>query len=506
MIFSQKRAWMLVIAVVIAAVFLPVLTAPYGLTDDYLYLAHADDLGLPSPPHAKDIVHAAAAEGRPFWALVEQPVLSAADTIDNLRFVRIITVAGIAALALLLYWSLVRAKVAQLPAALLALLVCAMPPFQLYAGWTVAFPAPWAALLAGGGSLLTAAAVAGPRRLQLDRLVGATVLLIVAALTYQPAAMFFWVFLAVALVGSIPDSALAVRLARAHALVAAVALALAYVGYKIGVWLVGSDAPGAERGALVHDIWGKATWFVRWPLYMTLNLFDMTLSVWAAVVVALVAAGGIALWLVRRTTRPLLYGGLAAILVPLTILPNLVVEETYDWLAYRPLIALSAIVALYFGLGALALWVTLREWLEGRVGNRAVTVSQGVATALAAAFVATSLVLANRNVDDLIAEPQRNELRVLRSQVAALPDPVRKVAFVLSGPGEVNPDFHDSDEFGMPSTAPWYTAEPLVLLLLREQGRLTAPPVVDELPWYAESTQKGSSVVNLNGLLQRRDG
>src|SRR5262245_13162277 len=180
---APKSAWILVIAVAIFVVFLPALTVPYGLTDDYLYLAHADDLGLPSPPHAKDIVHAAAAEGRPFWALVEQPVLSAADTIDNLRFVRIITVAGIVALALLLYWSLARAKVAGFPAALVALLVCTMPPFQLYAGWTVAFPAPWAALLAGCASLLTVASVDGPRRLRLDRVVGAVVLMIVALLT-----------------------------------------------------------------------------------------------------------------------------------------------------------------------------------------------------------------------------------------------------------------------------------------------------------------------------------
>ena len=45
---------------------------------------------------------------------------------------------------------------------------------------------------------------------------------------------------------------------------------------------------------------------------------------------------------------------------------------------------------------------------------------------------------------------------------------------------------------------------PLVLLLLREQGRLRAPfPLVYSLPWYTSSFPEDASVVNLNGLLLR---
>ena len=38
---------------------------PYGLTDDYLYLAQAEELGLPSPPYTKSVLHAAVAEAGP---------------------------------------------------------------------------------------------------------------------------------------------------------------------------------------------------------------------------------------------------------------------------------------------------------------------------------------------------------------------------------------------------------------------------------------------------------
>ena len=154
-------------------------------------LAIAEHLGLSSPPYAKSLAHYGAAEGRPIWGLVANAAFSAAGTIDNLRYVRIISVAGIMALALVLYWALVRSKLGRTPAALIALLVCTLPPFQLYASWTVMLHASWTALLAGCASLLAVAAVDAPRRLRPERLMGATLLLLVAVLTYQSAAMFF---------------------------------------------------------------------------------------------------------------------------------------------------------------------------------------------------------------------------------------------------------------------------------------------------------------------------
>ncbi len=313
--------------------------------------------------------------------------------------------------------------------------------------------------------------------------------------------MFFWVFLAVALVRTVADSEPASRLARMHFAVAAVAAALAFLGYEICIWLVGPDAPGAGRGTLTNDIAGKAEWFWRWALYGALNLFDVTWSDWLAALVATVAAGGILLWVLRRATRPWLYIALAAILVPLTVLPSLVAEETWEFQIARTQVALSSLIALYFGLGALALWLTFREWLEGRVSGRALLVSERVATGLAIAFVATAAVVASRNVDTLIAEPQLRELRLLRGQVAALPGPVQNVSFVLSGPNEMTPPSPLSDEFGYPSTSASYTAEPLVLLLLREQGRLAQPhPTVSVLPWTT-TMPPGAGVVNLSGLL-----
>jgi hypothetical protein len=501
-LLSDSRAASVGITLTIFGAFLPVLIIPYGMTDDYLYLAYAKHLALPSPPYGQSAIDLATAEGRPVRGLLQTAVLSVAGTIGNLRFVRILGVAGIVALALLLRLVLVRARVARLPAALIAVLVCTLPAFQVYGSWTLAFADPWAAFLAGCASLLAVASLDAPRHLKLDKLVAATVLLLIAILIYQPPAMFFWVFFAVALIGSVGDSDRALRLARAHFIVAALALPLAYITVRLGGALVGDRAAGAGRSALTNDVIGKVGWFMKFALYESLNLFDLTPSVWLAAFVAIVAAAGAVLWLLRQAKRPLLYAVLGVILIPLTYLPSLAVKESWRYPIYRSQVSLSALIALYFSLGALAILATLKERLEPRVSGRSLLAGERAALALAVAFVATGVVFAGKNVTTLIAQPQMKELRLLRSQVAAMPDHVQNVAVVLSGPDERHvPPL--SDEFGMPSTFVWYPAEPLVLLILREQGRLDPqPPFVDVLPWYASTTPQGASVVNLNGLLR----
>ena len=215
-------------------------------------------------------MHAAAAEGRPFWGTLVKPVFAAAGMIDNLRFVRIVTVAGIVALALLLYWALVRSNIGRLPAVLIAL-PCARCPL------------PALRCIVGDHFFLAVGRAAGRRRVAAGRRGrGCAASALRQALVgdgsadrglliYQPAAMFYWVFLAVALAGTVLDSERAWRLARVQFAVAAVALGLAYLGYRLCVWLVGTDAPLAGRGAFTTDVVGRAEWFAHFGLYGSLN-------------------------------------------------------------------------------------------------------------------------------------------------------------------------------------------------------------------------------------------
>src|SRR5206468_13116463 len=135
---------------------------------------------------------------------------------------------------------------------------------------------------------------------------------------YQPAAMFFWVFLAVALVGAARESARALRIVRTHAGVGVVGLGVAFVVGKIAGHTVHYTTPNQAHSALTHDVAGKARWFFAHPLYRSVSLFDLTSSPWLAALVGTVATTGIVLWLLRQRQRPLLYILTGLVLIPLS--------------------------------------------------------------------------------------------------------------------------------------------------------------------------------------------
>ena len=501
---SIAGATPVVTALAVFGLFLPVVTVPYAFSDDYSILWMAVS-GEPSAQFGKNILDAQAVGGRPFAGLLSTWFFSAAGTIDHLRIVRLFAVVTIVALALLLHWALVRSGIGRTPAALIAVLVCSMPAFQVYASWAVLFGAPLAALLAGGASVLAVAAIDAPRELVADRVMGATAMLLAALLIYQPPAMFFWVFLAVAIVGARHESERAFRITRMHFGVGAVALALAFLVTKLAVHYFGKTATAGPRATLAHDVAGKARWFFEQPLYRSLNLFDLTPSRWLAALVASIAAGGILLWLLRRSSQPLLYITVGMILIPLSYLPNLVVQDM--WPPFRTQVSISSLIALYTCLGALGMWLTLRDWLLPRVSGNALKAAERAALAISVAFVSASAFLAAKNVTTLIVEPQMTELRMLRSQVAALPAGVPRVAFVET-------DWHGGmtnlvvyDEFGLASSVRPWALEPAVDLVLREEGRLApnAPqPIVDVYGSDTTTFPKGEPVVDLRGLQRLR--
>ena len=442
-----SRTTVLIIAVTILGIFLPTLTITYAFTDDYPVLAITNGLG-PSAWFGKSIVNTTASGGRPFAGLLDQLVFSTAGTIENLRFVRFLGVLGILALALLLHWALVRARVARVPAALIVVLVCSMPAFQVYASWAVLFNVPYAALLAGSASLVAGSAVAVPRHLRIDRYVGSTAMLLGALLIYQPTAMFFWVFLAVALVGAASRAETTKSLIRTHFGIGAAAIGLAFVVQRLAIHVVGNTVPNKSRNELAHDLIGKVRWFVEKPLYKSLNLFDLTPSPWLAVAVATVAIVGILLLVRTRSATPLLHLGVAALLIPLSYLPNLAVKENFP--SYRSQGSLSALITIYFCLGVIGVWLSIRDRLPRPHARR-------IALGAATAFVAAVAFIAAKNVTTLFAEPQSTELRLIRSQVAALPAGVTRVGFVGTAYYRGLTKFVVIDEFGLPSTSQLWT-------------------------------------------------
>jgi hypothetical protein len=513
---TRYRLALLSVSLTLFGIFIPVVIVPYAFSDDYTDLWMAIS-GESTAQVGKSIIDGSAITGRPFSGILIQAFFSAAGTIDNLRFVRLFGVLAIVALAVLLHWALVRARIKPGIAALIALLVCTLPAFQVFASWAVLFSVPLAALIAGSASMLTVTAIDRTRKLRRNRLAGAVLLLFTALLIYQPGAMFFWVFFVVALAGAVESSERGLRLVQSHFAVGGIALALAYIEIKLTVILMGSATKGANRNHLTHDVSGKAHWFFHDPLYRSLNLFDLTPSRWFAALVAIIAGGGTLLWLLRRGARPVLFAAVAVILIPLTYLSNLVVTES--WAAYRTQLALSSLIALYFCLGAIAIWLTFREWLKPLVSRQALLASERLALGLSVVFVGVAVVAAAKNVLNLFVEPHITEQRMLRSQVTSLPNGVQRLAFVLTDPftehglwptssSEGMSKQVEYDEFGLPSSdLPW-TMEPAVYLMLHEAGRLAFDgpnPTLDAYRSASTSFPKGEPVIDLRGLSKLRD-
>jgi len=282
-------------------------------------------------------------------------------------------------------------------------------------------------------------------------------------------------------------------------------MALAFLAAKLAIHFLGDANIGGDRITLTHDVAGKARWFFEQPLYRSLNLTDPTPSRRLAVILALVAAGGILLWLLQRSSRPLLYVVIGVILIPLSYLPNLVVQDM--WPPIRTQVAVSSLIALYVCLGVLGLWVTLRDYLRPRVSGRTLKAIEHTALALSVAFVGVSAFSAARSVTTLIVEPQMTELRLLRSQVAALPVDVPRVAFVLTDWNGGMTDLVVYDEFGLASSVRPWVLEPSVYLLLREEKRLAPPGLRPALDAYLPGSTvfpDGEPVIDLRVLRQLR--
>ena len=197
---------------------------------------------------------------------------SAAGTVDHLRFVRLAAVIGIVALALLLHWALVRSGIKPLYAALIAVLVCSMPPFQVYALLDAALQRP-----VRSARRRRRVALASPQstgRGDSDRPARRRNGAAARGAAHLPADRDVLLGLPRGRArrrGAGPRRAC--RLVRAHFGVAAVALAIAFVVIKVDGSHSRVDTrpePPATRSS--HDFGGKIHWFFRLPLYHALNL------------------------------------------------------------------------------------------------------------------------------------------------------------------------------------------------------------------------------------------
>jgi Glucosyl transferase GtrII len=445
--------FLLFLSLSILACYGPVTLEPYAFSDDYTQFYNA--------AVQRNFVdrYQMIASGRPLYAFLLELTLTELTEIGDLRYIRLAGVIGIIALALLIFRTLSTRGWSRLQSTLIAIIICTLPPFQVYAAWAATAFFPYSALLSGlafivaekglstrGGSVKTVS------------LVMAVALLSASFAVYQPTAMFFWFFAAVFLLDKQDSPLLTLRRFLYFLMIMASAMAVAYIMFKAGQALF-PGAVGPERSTLCTDVSGKMFWFIREPLRNAFNLHNIYPSTPAAVGFFLFCVFGLMFflkgpWIHRATLIALLF-----LILLLSYMPNLVV--THSWFVYRTIIVVGSLVAIY-GLCALRGCLGLFS-----MGRRRLILN-------AALLVATvgCLIVSSKNVRTYFIKPQMTEMKLAREAVSLIDLSRVTTIYVIRSHWENHLAPHVFyDEFGLPSSVHPWSSKSMVALFVWEKGQ-----------------------------------
>ena len=461
---------------------------PYGFADDYAFL-YSGETRTFTGQFAGVVEY-----GRPLQAYLYQWTFSAMHDLTDLRYLRLISVVGIALCAWLFYLALRRTGLAFWPAFLIPVVAFSLPSYQVLAAWASCAYYGWAALLAGGALLVTDRAFDRRYSRHFFLLIFLAIAMVVGSLfVYQPSGTMFWLFAAVTLLVRQLDMKEMAKRFGLYLAVAAPAFLLAYESLRIVPTLILGQDVATPRSQLVQDIPGKLLWFVQQPLANSLNLTDIDPTYLNALLIGLFVLGGLCLFFKGNIQSRLLRLAVALSLVPLTYLPNLVVAD--DWASYRTLIVLGPLVALYYALAILG-FVGLLDYVSlRRLKSAAIILPLGT-------FALFSALSAAKNVAVEFALPQYTELQFLNGQLQPEMQQHAKVVYF------VNSSWTDSiaplvryDEFGLPSSVDSWTPQGMVYLTLQQSDSADENVQVQVISESAITTlPKGSIVVDMHGL------
>ena len=380
-------------------VYISAITTSYGFYDDYANLANTLR-GSNGPALLQQIEW-----GRPLVAVLLHVAFTLMHGIGDLRYLRLFSILGIAILAWQLNRALIAGGMKRGLALILPILICVMPPFQVFVAWSSAVFNSWGAI--GGGIAVWAALRMLSREGHRWRWwLVATVSLTAGLAIYQPGTMVYWTFAAIALfVGEMSLSTTYKRFS-AFLAVTVIPFGAEFLLTRLTpLYFEGASAAAQPRAHLVSDVAGKIHWFASEALPNALALADVEGTHSLAVAVGIFIVCGLMLYfsgpVLARVNKVLV----AAALLPLSYLPNLAVTES--WASHRSLVGLTSLVTLYAGL---ALCGYARVWKERH---------EELSITAVAAITAFCVFAAARNVYLGFALPQTLEYRMLRSELAS---------------------------------------------------------------------------------------
>ena len=446
--FSNLLAFGLYSAFFLAC-YASVLIVDYGFADDYFDIV----AGPEGWPITKKI-----REGRFLYALITKTFTGFTTDVGDLARIRFAGIIGIALVAWSVSSALVRAGWNRFQSICAGAVIGTTLPFQLYAAWATTAPFPFAALISGLAFFAGERAFDSPGPRMRYLLAAASILTLTAAIAiYQPAAMFFWVFVAIAVLRTDTRPCDTMRRFGWYCTIGLAGIFSGWIVYESGA--SASSNPLAGRTFLdFQHIPSKVVWFLTEVLPTSLRFAwlhsDVVFSMLASGIVLIFIIPGLISYL-RGTFREFLEkSGIALFLLPLSHVPNLVIVENSA--SYRTLSSITSLIVIYVFFAFRGYVDRLRRFRFHMLLANAAMGSLAICCALTAAWQVRTFMVA----------PQFQELEFMRSHLN--PESLSRVRSIQV----IRPPYPDAaflqGEFSIPSSYPEWNPRPMVFLLLRE--------------------------------------
>ncbi len=429
----------------------------YGFRDDYSSLREVRE-------EPGKLVYFNTSQGRPLCGALLETSFGRLDTVSDLQWLRLLTVAELTLLAIVLWRHFEFSGWPQVDAAAAAFAIILLPAAQVAAGWAIGWPWACSLLLSVAGFLAVDTELEKGGLKRTMGVVGGIFIYVMSALIYQSNVMFAVVPLAGTMLPRLKQRTRTelLRWFYLHLGILFGSLVLSYLLLKL-LYAGG----GFQESARMHfdtNPFTKLAWFIWQPLPNALGMFalrgDFNIGAfWFWPVVALVLAFIVwILWIEpeKETDNERLKWQLCLGVLPFVAhgISLLAAERSNG---YRTLFALSGLVVVVF-------FTALRRLPVA--GKTKPYVQYGVLTAV----ILGAMFLAHWQTLKLIAEPQEREWSMIQDAVkdAYFKD---KIRFFIVEPtiDDRSTNFVHSDEFGSLTSDSQWAPKEMFKAALRER-------------------------------------
>jgi hypothetical protein len=485
---SQELSATIIILVVVLAAYFVELTNSFGIMDDYSFLQNAI-VG------SNDTFTLLIGAGRPINAVLLDLGFSLTGSIENLTYLRMITLFGIWLLGCGFYFFSRLNGVSYLSALAIACGIILLPSFQVYASWAQHFTTPFSGALALLSAFILTPVCTISQSSRVFKMLLSVLLLIAAILIYQPIAMLFCTGILISIISQF-NSRLGWSLSRIvdTVTVFVIAMLIGFVIFKFGQYLYPT---GSSRSQLLQNLPGKLRWFVSEPIANVLSLYKVvpTNAVLQFLIFLPILLGALLFIYKHKSKNVFLIFIYGFFCVLGSYAPSLITAE--NWASYRSIGALSS--------SMVVLLVLMVSELCGYIKNKYITtaifdiLNKNLWIALTILLIILTM-QANYNVLNGFVIPNITELNNLASALNDGKNTKFDKVTVIVRPSS----WTDSaakpiayDEFGMPSSVRDYYAKTIVDIVLRSTNKI--PNAIISMSEYTTSGREKS--IDTNSLV-----